>query len=1013
MKASTSPQLGGDEPDPPPGVDEAPGSRPEPGRWLQLRELLDGALDLPAGEREKYVAESCRDDEMREQLLSILAVYDSRSLLDRPPTLDATHPTLDVGQMVGAWRIESRLGEGGMGTVFLASRSDDTFSKKVALKLLRGGWLSEDARQRFRVERQILADLDHPGIAKLLDGGNTADGQPYLVMEYVEGLPIDVHGEREGLGLDERIALFLEVCAAVQYAHQNLIVHRDLKPSNVLVTADGHAKLLDFGIAKILRPGHFSEPVLATHTGLMPMTPAYASPEQVRSGNITTASDVYALGVLLYRLLTGEHPYAVSANLEELVETICRAEVLAPSTRLRRQTVASEAPTFRHAFVAALRGDLDAIVLKALAKEPEQRYATAEQLADDLRRFQNSEPVRARRDSLFYRTGKFVRRHRWALGSAAAAFLTLAIGVLVLLEQRRNLIIERNRARTVANWMTELFRLPEPSRAQGAKVTALELLEKSRRTILTDLASEPEVLSSMLQTLGDTYFYLGQFPQSIEIYRSALDVNQKHQLSEESRVELLQDLTLVTLSLGHWSDGLALAQEAIALGQDILPPNHEVMIKLHLREATATLYLGEHERAEALFRDLAARGPSIDDEQLRAWIFNGQATVAQHRGQTEEARKNFHKALELERKINGDKHPRVAEILGALAFLNLDQDPERAEREMRATIAEYRRIFNGPHPILAVGLNNLGLILASRHKYDEAEALYKESLEISALLKDENNPEVAYTLNNLANVEADRGSLDRAHEYLRQAAALAERELGSDHPELAFILGNLGSLERRRGQSSEARQLLQRAIEVTKRQLGPQHPRLAILLASLADLEWNSGNRELAFEIAEEAVRVARSNNGADLITPVYNLGSFHAASGNNEDALPLLEEVLTLHGGERLVHLYSRTRLAKALVLLGRNADAERHARIALDGWLLEKDPVQLWVLSAQQSLGLSLLRQGRLPEAQNFLRQRLARAQKMQPPDPAAVAKAEADLEELAKAVKGVDQKPGEPSL
>ncbi len=493
--------------------------------WLRVRAVLDDALDLPPEQRPAFVASECQDSILRRQVFSILAAYEEDPSLQLDMTALELLPR-ETGAAPGSasaptsWR--EKKGEGGMGTVYLATRADETFDKKVAIKLLKRGWGGAEEFRRFRVERQILADLEHPNIAKLLDGGSTAAGQPYFVMEFVEGMPIDEYCEQHGLAIDQRLELFLEVCSAVQFAHQNLIVHRDLKPGNILVGEGGRPRLLDFGIAKILSPGLFAEPIEETMPGVTPMTPQYASPEQIRGSAIGTRSDVYSLGVILYRLLTGLPPYRFdSRDMKAVVDAVCHQEALPPSARLRQGNDGSKL-----ARTARLAGDLDAIVLHALAKDPVRRYPSAEQLADDLRRHLEKKPVRARGNAIAYRAGRFVQRNRFVLGAAALVFLILVGSLVVLLGQRRDLIAERNRvvsernrAETVSSWLVELFGLPDPGRALGETVTARELLDRSNATIRTRLAAEPELLATLLGTLGETYENLGQLPEANDLLR--------------------------------------------------------------------------------------------------------------------------------------------------------------------------------------------------------------------------------------------------------------------------------------------------------------------------------------------------------------------------------------------------------------------------------------------------------------------------------------------------------------
>jgi tetratricopeptide (TPR) repeat protein len=396
-----------------------------PNDWKRVRDVFEAALLQPVEQRESFVAESCRDEPaIHEQVAAMLASHDrADGFLETPAGV--LLGDLNVGRVIGPYHLESCIGDGGMGSVYRAVRDDDVFRKTVALKLVRGGRHSEYFERRFLLERKILAGLQHPNIATVLDGGTTDAGEPYLVMEYVEGQPITEYCAARAAATSERVALFRIVCAAVQYAHQNLVIHRDIKPANVLVDRGGVPKLVDFGIAKLLTSG--ADAGLVPAATMVPvMTPEYASPEQVKGQTVTTASDVYSLGVLLYELLAGRRPYEVHAeSLTAIVKAICETEAVAPSEVAEGRTRAT------------LRGDLDTIVLKALRKEPERRYQTARELSEDLGRHLEGHPVTARADTVGYRADKFVRRHRTAVTASVLVAASLIAGIVTTTWQAR------------------------------------------------------------------------------------------------------------------------------------------------------------------------------------------------------------------------------------------------------------------------------------------------------------------------------------------------------------------------------------------------------------------------------------------------------------------------------------------------------------------------------------------------------------------------------------------------
>ena len=448
-----------------------------PNNWDRAKELFEAALELDSSQRASFLVEHCREESLRQQVEKLLINYEeagsflddpalnprvpapngvvkaeasrldsiSVDLLVTPTSAEAEDPM--VGRHLGDYKLIRRIGQGGMGAVFLASRADDEYRKQVAVKLVQPGLDSRDLLNRFRNERQTLAGLDHPNIVKLLDGGSTQEGLPFLVMDYVEGSPIDEYCNQHKLSVDERLHLFNKVCTAVQYAHQRMVIHRDLKPSNILVVADGSPKLLDFGIAKVLNPEPSAQGLLVTQTGTRCMTPAYASPEQMRAKQVTPATDIYSLGVVLYELLTGHRPYRLTQHTPaEMERAICEQEPETPSTavsRVERDTSSDGRPITKipesvsqtrerqlDKLRRRLRGDLDNIVLKALQKEPKRRYGSVEELAVDIDRHLHHLPVKARRSSLGYQSSKFFKRHRPGV-FAGVLTLLVVLGAIV------------------------------------------------------------------------------------------------------------------------------------------------------------------------------------------------------------------------------------------------------------------------------------------------------------------------------------------------------------------------------------------------------------------------------------------------------------------------------------------------------------------------------------------------------------------------------------------------------
>jgi non-specific serine/threonine protein kinase/serine/threonine-protein kinase len=578
-----------------------------PEKWEQIKELLGAALEKEPAERSSFLRKACgSDDALHRELEALLAAYDAeKSLAAEPLPGRLKNSRDDSGKKIGAYRVIRQIGMGGMGAVYLAVRADDTFNKQVAIKLVQAGIDTEEILQRFRHERQILATFDHPNIAKLLDGGTTEEGLPYFVMDYVEGTRIDEYCESHKLLISERIRLFRDICSAVQYVHQNLVVHRDLKPSNILVTPEGIPKLLDFGIAKLLKPEMFTNLADATRVEFRLMTPGYASPEQVRGEPVTTASDVYSLGVILYELLTSRRPYKVKTDSPaEILRAVCDQEPERPSTAIIRQeetrdskrvltpkSIAADRGTLPDKLQKQLRGDLDTIVVKALRKEPQRRYASAERLSEDLRHYLVGLPVSAHRDTRSYRAGKFVRRHKTGVAAVALIAILLIGGVLATTWQARVARAERANAQQEFNDVRKLTtsflfefhsaiqNLPGSTPARKLLVQrALEYLSKLAQQSRGDASLQSELAEAYLKVgdvqgnpyvanLGDTEGAAQSYRRALEISQALIHSNANDADAKRYLARSYKSLGEVLPILGQPTDGLANLRLAMQLLQ--------------------------------------------------------------------------------------------------------------------------------------------------------------------------------------------------------------------------------------------------------------------------------------------------------------------------------------------------------------------------------------------------------------------------------------------------------------
>ncbi|HLX09047.1 MAG TPA: serine/threonine-protein kinase [Thermoanaerobaculia bacterium] len=732
-----------------------------PERWQRVKQLLDVVLDLEDWQRETFVVRECSGDAaLSAEVLDLLAGAAAADQFIEEPAVKllAREPRLAVGHRFGPYRVLREIGHGGMGAVYLAERGDAEYEKRVAVKVVRRGMDSEEIVRRFRQERQILANLVHPNIAALLDGGTTDDGLSYFVMEYVEGAPVDQYCRTAALAQRARLELFLTICAAVHFAHQNLVVHRDLKPANILVTAAGVPKLLDFGIAKLLQ----EEQPLSTRVlqpGLLLMTPEYASPEQRRGGQITTATDVYGLGLLLHLLLLGRLPRRETLAPVPPAAVVPPAALAAPAAG---ELPAADGPApgagepLSPGTLAALRGDLGNIVAMALRDEPARRYASAQALAEDVSRHLQGMPVMARADTWSYRTGKFVRRHRAGVALASLLLLLIvAFGATVTVLLGRA-VREQRRAERVSRFLEDLFTNPDPGKSRGETISAREVLDRGLQQIMAGLRDEPETRAELMETMAKVYENLGLYEQALKLAQLAVSLRRE--------------------TLGKNDPKLAESLHTLA---NVLRETGD--------EAGAERYLRE---AVAIQRRHAGRG---DPELARG--LNNLAALLEAKGEIAEPEKLYEEVLARKRRIYGNDHVDVATTLNNLAGLLQDEGKfADAEPLFREALDIYRRHYGQLHPAVAKTLNNLAALREDRRDLADAERLYGQALAMRRQLFG-GGPEVAKSLNNLGHVREARGDPRGAESYYRQAIAVYDQaHLSRTNPGRAIYLRNLAAL---------------------------------------------------------------------------------------------------------------------------------------------------------------------------------------------------------------------------
>ena len=791
-----------------------------PTRLARVRELFDGALEFEPHERHDYLKRaSGGDTSLVFEVESLLEALERGAETWESPVgslLSGDGPEEErLGQRIGPYEVTRLIGYGGMGAVYEGVRADDEFNRRVAIKLLRRGLEGDLAIRRFRYERQILANLNHPNIASLLDGGVTTGGQPYFVMEYVDGEPITSYCARKVLDIRERVRLLLQVCAAVQHAHQNLVVHRDLKPGNILVDGDGVVKLLDFGIARLLREEEGSDQLPMTQGGARAFTPDYASPEQVRGLPVVIASDVYSLGVLCCEVLAGHRPFEFRGRLfAEVQEVICLTPAPAPSSLVTD----ADAPAFGERRASRLRaqlaGDLDAIVLAALRKEPERRYGTVAELARDLQRYLDGLPVSMHRDRLGYRFGKFVRRRRVEVGAATLVLASLVSGTVISTRQARRADIERAKTEQVNSFMANMLSAADPGE-QGRDVTVAELLSQAAADVETaDL--DPEIEAQIRHTLGQTYYGLGLYDSAAVHAHRAFDLRLRV-LGEQNilTVYSLSFAAAIHEERGEYDEALALARRGLAMQRRMRNRNAGDEASSLDGISRILSFQGRlDESMEVQLEALEVRRGSNDPNTLAGLPFtlNNLSVSYTYAGNFERAEELAREALAVEERLHGPTTPAYGNILRHIASL-LEQQERSAEADTlaRRSVAVLGAALGTAHPeyLASVGLTATiryalgdmqGAVDASR----EVIAAIGVSMHESASAAGSAWQQLGYALDSLGrHAEADtafRTSLELRRKYLpadHWAIASSEAVLG-------YHLARVGRLEEAEAMMADA-----------------------------------------------------------------------------------------------------------------------------------------------------------------------------------------------------------------
>lgn len=862
-----------------------------------IDDIVNDALDLPVSERAAFVRDACAGDEgLRSEAMSLVAAYDSAGdFLESPPVVGDVVDDDLAGRNIGAYQLLERIGTGGMGDVYLAERRDAHYDQQVAVKIVRGAVFGPDAVRRFRNECRVLAMLEHPNIARMLEGGFTDDGVPYIVMEYVDGVPFDRYCDENSLPVDQRLDLFRRLCAAVQHIHQHSTIHRDIKCANVLVTRDGAVKLVDFGIAQVLDAA--DEAHAPTATGMEVMTPQYASPEQLRGDVLTTASDVYSLGVVLYKALAGRLPFT-GRNRREMERIVEDTAPTRPSTAV--STTGTDTPAPARARSRRLRGDLDTIVLMALRKEPERRYSSAEQFGEDIRRHLAGLPVLARGDTFRYRAGKFVRRNRWAVAGVALFAVTLIAAVVtgfVLYSraesERRVAVRERATAERVNSFLQELLAAVDPA-AAGAKldVTVREVLDEAARRLHTELPDDPAVVAALHTTIGAAYLNLGAFGEAQSQLDAALELYSGLERPEP--------------------DGRARA--LLQFGK--------------LQEKRA-----DYEGAEATLADAieSLRGVAAADPALLAECQVTLGLVLVESNHPHEAEKTALEARETASRITDARSPipvAAASALGRVLFRSGRYD--EAEAMFGEAVAMARDRLGDEHALTGETMQNHAVVLGALGRTSEAIAEYEKALAVYAVAYPPNHPELGTTRLNLADAYMVEGHIEDALRAYQSADTLLTAAYGSDHTYVGLALNGEALCTWRLDGPAAARPLFERAIANLRGSLGESHPWVATPVNNLGRVVFELGDIAGARRNAEAALAsltAAYPNGHVEVSRPLVLLAEIDLARGHPEAALASADSAIDFCAGvpptnrDRVIASLAR---ADCLAALSRSAEAE-----------------------------------------------------------------------------------------
>ena len=804
-------------------------------RLNKVKELFDESSNLSVEERELYLNQKCADDlELKKEILSLFdSIGNTEDFLEEPLTIVEQNKSnfVDpyIGKQIGNYLIEGEAGIGGMGLVYSGKRNDKEFEHKVAIKILKHGITSEYLLKRFQIERQTLANLQHKNIARLLDGGRTNDGLPYLVMELIDGTPITEFCDKEKLSIQARLKIFRKVCEAVQYAHQNLVIHRDLKPGNILVTKEGIPKLLDFGIAKLIDEELVENNEGLTRTGVWHLTPEYASPEQIKGEKITTASDVYSLGVLLYQILTGYQPYKISNNSPSAISKIITEEkIQKPSDRVKdlSETNIESKLFLKDKISNQLKGDLDNIVSKAMHKDPARRYVSVEQFSEDIRRHLAGLPVIAQKDTAGYRLSKFIQRHKVGFVSSIGFIVFLIVSFIAIIWQanvaaneRDNAKLEAQKVETVNKFLQDMLSSVDPTEI-GRDVKVYDVLKKASLDVGNNFARHPDIEASVRKTIGVTLTNLGEFDEAKPHLIKSLELNNKvYGSASYQSAESMHELALYY----HWIGDLNLADSLYTKSIMILRNNSDSPPR---EIAGAINDLGILKQEQAKYQEslkLLREALNIyqknfgETDRDVASTLNNLALTLESLNDIDGAEKYYQKSLAVYLKLYSPDRPEIATIYNNLAYIYIDKDNlNKAEEYFKKSLELKINAFGKNHSLVGLGYMNLGALEYTMNKFESSEFNLLSALE--NFKTSLNAKHIWFGLTNFwySKILTEKSNYLEAEKCIRTALSIYKKNYPMDHPNIISANAELGIIFFHQKKYAEAEKLLLNGYESIK-----------------------------------------------------------------------------------------------------------------------------------------------------------------------------------------------------